>query len=322
MFYSQRKILLIGPTGSGKSTLCNAIFNNKVDSTSLKKPAGVSRRATGVTSSINNYWCNESLVVTDTIGFDDPRFKPEKIAEELRRMLKDPNLKYEKVILCMKLGRVSQPARVYLRLLKAIFEDPTSNMILYISGCEDGTTTEQFIQDNGKREDEDLKELINSLNKQTDKNTKKGINLENIITGSLLSHQDNDADERMFMDERKKTFQRIMSTIRTDIGFVRVKPSENLRKAIADWFRWQFKVFSSNLKMIFAKNLVVEFASSGLALEVQYFYGKCSICSDDNNGGWVITKPCLHRFHEDCFLQTTNECPECHVYVKNTCRLP
>ena len=186
----KRNILLLGPSGAGISTLCNAIFHQNVELPSLEKPSGCSRRAMGVTSKINNYWCDNSLVVTDTIGFDDPRFKPGDIAEQLRRMLKNLNdAYYAKIILCLNLGRVSSPARIYLRLLKAIFEDPTSNMILYISGCEDGTTVDQFIEYNQNNGDEDIKELIDSLKKQTEKNKRNGIEIQNIITGTMQSHQ-------------------------------------------------------------------------------------------------------------------------------------
>ena len=80
------------PSGAGKSTICNALQNQDVELPSLEKPAKVSRSASGVTDEITNYWCDNALVVTDTIGIDDQRFTPEKIVEELKRMLKTPNL--------------------------------------------------------------------------------------------------------------------------------------------------------------------------------------------------------------------------------------
>jgi len=246
MSCKQRNILLLGPSGAGKSTLCNAIFHQKVDLPSLEKPAGVSRRAMGVTNEINNYWCDDSFVVTDTIGFDDARFKPETIAEQLRKLLKDTDAKYEKVILCLKLGRVTEPARIYLRLLKAIFEDPASNMILYISGCEDGTTVEQFIGDNGKdSQDKDFKELIASLKKQTKINKENGIELENIITGTMQRHQDSAIDKRKFLDDRKKTLIKIMAAINVEIGFAKVKSATALIKSIGEWLLWHTEIVSS-----------------------------------------------------------------------------
>jgi len=325
MVNSQKMILLIGPSGSGKSTLCNAIFHQNVDFPSLEKPAGVSRRAKGETSNITHYWCDGSIVVTDTIGFDDHRYKPEFVAEQLRRMVKDKNVKYEKVILCLRLGRVSEPARVLLRLLKAIFDDPTSNMILYISGCEDGTTAEQFIQDNAKGgkggkgreggEDDDIKQLINSLEKQTKKNKKKGIELENIITGTLQSHQDGDIDERKFLEDRKETLNKIMTAIRIDIGFVNVKPFSDLWEAIAEWFVWHFK------KKFKAKKLSAQ--ASNETLEIKYTYGTCSLCEDDNNEGWILLIPCYHRFHVNCFRKEHSRiCPFCNVDVEDADSLP
>lgn len=325
MFYSQRKILLIGPSGAGKSTLCNAIFNQRVDHSSLQRPAGVSGRAMGVTSKIENYWCDNSLVVTDTIGFDDQRFRPEFIAEELRRMLKGSIVNYEKVILCMKLGRVSKPARVYLRLLKAIFDDPASNMILYISGCEDGTTVDQFIEINDENEeDRDLKELIDSLKKQTETNKRKRIELENVITGSLQSHQNREIDEREYLDDRKKTLIKIMTAISVDIGFASVKLDTDLWKGIAEWLIWHFKIVFSKFKLMFTSenDLIVKLSSDG-AIEVQYIYGDCSICLDDDNRRWIIVTPCLHRFHKNCFSKVlSGQCPMCNANVKSTCKLP
>ena len=102
MLARQRKILLLGPSGAGKSTLCNAIYNQKVDAESLSGPAKASARAQGVTEELTNFWCDNSLVVTDTIGFDDPRFEPEKILKELRTLLYQSQIRYEKIILCLR----------------------------------------------------------------------------------------------------------------------------------------------------------------------------------------------------------------------------
>ena len=323
MLSSQRKILLLGPSGAGKSTLCNAIFNQKVDLPNIAKPAGVCSRAMGVTSEIKNYWCDNSLVLTDTIGFDDPRFEPKVIAEELRKMLRCSDISYEKVILCLKLGRVTEAARVYLRLLKAIFVDPGSNMILYVSGCEDGTTVEQFIENNMiLGDDEDIQELITSLNKQTKKNKEKGIELENIITGTMQSHQNRATDEKKFLDDRQETLEKIMAVINTDIGVAKVKRPESMWKSIKEWIMWLFapgNIISGARKQLRSAGAIIQFAFNDDVVPIKYFYGECSICLQDDNDSlqkWIIT-PCSHKFHGDCFQRLLSKnCPLCNTRLE------
>ena len=327
MAYKERNILLLGPSGAGKSTLCNAIFHQNVELPSLGKPAGTSRRALGVTSKVTNYWCDNSLVITDTIGFDDSRFNPEYVAEQLHKLLKNTEVKYEKIILCLKLGRVSQPARVYLRLLKAIFEDPTSNMILYISGCEDGTTVEQFIENNEKYgDDADFQELIGSLRNKRENYKKKGLELNNIITGTLQSHQDRAIDERKFLDDRRETLSRIMSSIDVDIGFIRVKPLNSLWAGIVEWFVWHFKSFKlSNVKkkITSVKGLCAQLDPDTVVDDIEYTYGDCFICLTDKKKAWILLIPCFHRFHNECFRQKQKgACPKCNGEVKEMHLLP
>ena len=323
MLAAQRKILLLGPSGAGKSSLCNAINNQKVDLDSLKKPAGVSARAQGVTETIENYWCDNSLVITDTIGFDDARFEPEEIVQELRKMLYESRIRYEKLILCMKIGRVSEPARVYLRLLKAIFDNPFSNMILYISGCEDGTTKEEFLEMNRNIEDPEMKVLLNSLEEESLKKKENNINFENIVLGTLQCHKNPEIDRKKFIDDREATLSKIMEGINADIGTVEAKGPDQLWKAITQWMTWLFKDFyasatkgQSRLKSLFK-------IASG-AIQVNYNYGECSICHDDEEGQkWIITG-CFHRFHDNCFrrIGENSICPLCRKVVTEKQNLP
>ena len=257
MIATERKVLLLGPSGAGKSTLCNAIYNQKVDFDSLMKPAEVSARAQGVTDKNKNYWCNDNIrVLTDTIGFDDPRFQTETIAQELRRMLYDEkHIPCEKVILCIRLGRVSGPARIYLRLLKAMFDNPFSNMILYISGCEDGTTKEQFLTMNRSSEDPDMRELINSLEEESRKKKAKNISFENIVLGTLQCHKNPEIDRKKFINDREITLSKIMEGIDADIGTIEVKEPDEMVQAIAKWAKMFLKVLFPNiipvLKVVF-----------------------------------------------------------------------
>ena len=238
-------------------------------------------------------------------------------------MLNHLDVKYEKVILCLKLGRITEPARVYLRLLKAIFEDPASNMILYISGCEDGTTVEKFIEENrmdGK--DGDVKDLIDSLKKQAEKNEKKGIDLQNIITGTMQRHQNREFDDKKFLEDRKETLTKIMNAIDVDIGFAKLR-SEDLWTAIREWFAWHFKnKFSFKQKFTSSKNIAAKLTQSEV-LKVDYTYGMCMICSNDNNEGWALLEPCLHRCHINCFRKRqTNQCPICSFHIEDVHFLP
>jgi len=56
------------------------------------------------------------------------------------------------------------------------------------------------------------------------------------------------------------------------------------------------------------------------AVDVMCVYGKCSICSIDNdNKEWIMITPCFHRFHSHCFgshlssygIDFKLACPKC-----------
>ena len=222
MISKQRKLLLLGPSGAGKSTLCNAIINQKVDMESLRKPARVSLSANGVTDKIVNYWGDNSLVVTDTIAFDSSCYTQEWVFNGLRNVLYVSDIRYEKVILCMNLGRVNELARVYLRFLEAIVNNPYSNMILYISGCENGMTKEYFLE-MFRNTESDMLKLINSLEEESKKRKLKKINFENIVFGTLLVHCNPLKDKTLFLGDREATLFKIMEGVNTDIGSIKVK---------------------------------------------------------------------------------------------------
>ena len=116
-----------------------------------------------------------------------------------------------------------------------------------------------------------------------------------------------------------------MAGIDVDIGFAKVKPPKHLWVTLGDWLEWHcknLKLSNAKKKFTSAKELFVQLAKNEVD-DIEYYYGDCSICLDDNKEGWIILTPCFHRFHNLCFREKQlDHCPKCEAEVKDFHLLP
>jgi len=64
-----------------------------------------------------------NLLLTDTIGFDDNRFEPVELTNEIKALVYASNFTYSHILLVIPNGRITDASRIYLRLLEEIFSD-------------------------------------------------------------------------------------------------------------------------------------------------------------------------------------------------------
>ena len=83
-----KTVLLMGPTGVGKSTTCNVIFNGSSDENNLNHPFMASDELNSCTNSIQMESTNEFQII-DTIGIN----KIENIYESSLKIIKETCLR-------------------------------------------------------------------------------------------------------------------------------------------------------------------------------------------------------------------------------------
>jgi len=299
----------MGQSGAGKSTLLNAIYNNSVSVANLQSPAPTSAIANGVTSEMQNYIADRSLLLTDTVGCDDVRFDPSELASELRHILRASQVKYTHVVLCLPKGRVTLGTRVYLKMLQTLFgQSYINNLILYISHCEDGTSPELFVKMNS--DDEDIGPLLKQVQRQ-----KELDGVDRIITGSLMCHHDPSRDKLLYLQERKKTLDQIKHLQLKNFGCLH-PPPRTFIQLVGDLFR---RIFDDIF--IMKKNLdsvLNQMAQCCSKISIHNHYPECAICVSDeykwDEDNMPVAILCGHIFHAYCVKSVTKRiCPCCRA---------
>src|SRR5690349_2579075 len=146
-----KRILFIGPTGSGKSTLINILFNDDVEKESLLKPAVANDTSSGVTAIFTTYYNFPSYAYTDSIGFGDNRFNHNEIFRTLKCIIKQSMVGYNRIYLCLRYGRISKEIRYYIDFLTTVFDKGVLNYCTIIfTHCKDKSMTKQSYLEKNK----------------------------------------------------------------------------------------------------------------------------------------------------------------------------
>ena len=141
---SRQTYLLVGISGSGKSTTGNAILNKSGEIVKLENPFMTSDSASGCTMQFETKE-KEDLNVIDTVGFNDPKFNLDSVLKQLRESLKLVNNKVNAVIYVVKCGKFTNEIIEFFKIVqeKALESRCKSNSILIVTKSKKGWVSKQ-----------------------------------------------------------------------------------------------------------------------------------------------------------------------------------
>jgi hypothetical protein len=142
-----RRFLVIGSSGSGKSTIINALLNNNAARGALRHPAAARDYGTlGTTSSVTAYVDGTSELARttyiDTIGFTDTRYDQKAKITNLYRVLFDFRVGLSAIILVVKHGVVTPAEAELITLFTGLLgPDWSKRACLVITHYENSDTS-------------------------------------------------------------------------------------------------------------------------------------------------------------------------------------
>jgi hypothetical protein len=301
-----KRFLVIGPTGVGKSTLINTIFNNNVSKPSLLKPAGTSEGSAGSTAYFTTYYNFPDYAFTESIGFGDNRFDKQHILSMLKATVKNSMVGYNKIFLCINYGRISEEIRYYIELLTVIFGKKILKWCTIVfTHCHDQKITkEKYIELN--KQDTYIIGIINSVQK--------------VIFGDNMI-DDDDEIENILIKRR----QRLLDNLNQDMQNSNTDYYSPRPENFTEWLHAIYNMitmrYAKQVKNCFEEILKISGTVVDLMIHQNFanYYGQCPICLEDMWNIDSVFTTCHHIYHEKCINEwlnnKTNDCPICRTIL-------
>ena len=301
-----RRVLFIGPTGAGKSTLVNILINNKVTVEAMSSPAKADDTSSGQTAFFTTYYDFPDIAYTDSIGFGDHRFNANDVMKSLKSVLKNASIGYNKIYICLEYGRISVDIRNYIDLIVNLFGKGVLqwSSIIFTRCNDSAMTKEKYLMKNSQ--DTDIVTLINQM--------------KTVIFGDNMT--DNDPEMERFLYKRRQEF---LNRIRQDLDETLKKEYFQLSKQnlIARVQKVAKIIFGSFPKVIAMVSDIKAFASAVASAmqssKYRNYYGECSICTENiTDENKPVMTQCSHVYHEACLMQwvrvqVDKDCPICRA---------
>eukprot|EP00047_Mylnosiga_fluctuans_P007458 m.253487 g.253487 ORF g.253487 m.253487 type:complete len:348 (+) comp18391_c0_seq1:265-1308(+) len=308
-----RGVLIVGATGTGKSTIVNMLFNNDISRESCQSPNQIDNTSQAVTKSMS--WTitmepGRQWLLWDTVGLGDPHMSDYSVITELRSLFTTirGGGGVTCVIIVAKFNRVSREERANIRALidlfdKYAFKEQSILLLTNYDGDDvikaDGTVDEakkQSILQKWTRNDEEMQAIIGEF-KQV------------ILTDNSLGRS-----EAILRPMRKACLDQCNDAIarwHTSLSPKPVSFLDLLRNFLACYFGW--------LRPKDGPERIKALMSYLQSAETVVLSGSCSICMDRISIRQIVwLNPCGHAFHRACITQGLRgrfTCPLCRRQV-------
>jgi len=297
-----KKILIIGKTGSGKSSLCNLLFNGNLNYDSMFKPSSVGDSLlVGKTSKTSFYWnIADRMAYVDTIGVGDTRFSQEHIMDEIGRFIRVSYGGAQKVVLVLKHQRYSIEDIVLSAALLNIFTDQNA-FIVVMTSCPVDFNFDGWLKSDA--EVKEIQQIITGVARGRDRIQKMLIHFVETMRNCDLKFKFNLNPEKDIFDLRfnfnntnfSKLKNEINNSKRPYYGKVDVRFSEALNAIIEEYYKQEF-----DPRPYLEKT----------GISWRHYIGCCPICTNELEFKKYMLSRCNHYICLIC-LSKVNECPLC-----------
>ena len=139
-FRAKKTYLLVGMTGSGKSTLGNCLHNKKGDLNMIRDmPFFTSDSPAGCTK-VSSLAVGAEAIIIDTVGFGDAELEERHIVRDFKEALKNVSNKIDAVLFVVKEGRFTRETVEFFQLVQTevLKEKCVNNSILVVTQGKKG----------------------------------------------------------------------------------------------------------------------------------------------------------------------------------------
>ncbi|CAE7339251.1 Gimap4 [Symbiodinium natans] len=284
-----RVILVVGETGTGKSTIVNMLYNQDSSVSCCQQPCQTGATASSVTkASAMHLNIRTGWLHVDTVGVGDPDLQTPDILDNIRKFIRDTSLGVHAVVVVMKMGRVSQGTRANMRLLEHLFhaEGVKSNGLLLLTHWQGELGEEDKDLEEWMGEDKQIIDLVGRFNQV-------------VLTNNQIRGR------AAYPECREQCLRKRRS-------FIDCQEAKIKARAVGLW-----EVFQDIVSSFFHSLAGHVLSLQGLVVgshNLPTFCGECAVCLEQTELSTACKLSCNHSFHERC-LEGLTHCPICRAEV-------
>jgi len=288
------KLVFIGKSGVGKSSLLNLLYQDSYLFKDTMKPAPIGKKSSSETKKITFYHKDTTdMIFVDTMGLADPFDVSESSLKMVRNFLLSIKGRNAKIILVMSVGRLTpeeQSVIIALDELLSRKQNWMENAILFFSSAKTTFKFEEWLDIESKEENVNYRKVINILRKFT----------------RVLQFDNNDEpDYRMIVEPKRAEFKKLMNEVITEIN-----PTSALGLTINDAMRF---VKHMMLNMKYDDPALVQILGD---FDQTEYFGDCQICANSIYDDGLVTKCNGVLICITCSVKWKHECPFCRFSPK------